>query len=218
LNLKDQDEVEWAIRYLEKKNVFPSTNIRDRDSSFLTYLAIDIEADPDRFAFLLDRMKKAHTSRNQRRDPGVKPVSYLMSTMTKRRLVSLAKGKKEIEVLESLILNAHAFREECQAELKAEKEKLHALYKKKEDALAAAYKDETLLQENERLRQELAKSKAEAKKSDNLYKGAIFRATELEVKYGLDEHVRISLSSEEEDEIKQRYMGKLRHRKTGNFH
>lgn len=216
--MKDQDEVEWAIRYLEKKNVFPSTNIRDRDSSFLTYLAIDIEADPDRFALMLDRMKKAHTSRNQRREPGVKPVSYLMSKHAKKTLASLAGGKKEIEVLETLILNAQAFREECRAELKVQKEKLQGLHKKKEDTMARAYKDETLLRETERLRQELAKSKAEAKKSDNLYKGATYRATELEVKYGLDEHVRIQVSPEQEEEVNRRYMAKLRHRTTGNFH
>lgn len=212
LNLKDEKEVEWGIRYLEKKNVFPSANLRDRDQSFFTYLSFDIEADPDRYALLLDRMKKAYTSRGQRRGPGIKPVSYLMSTTAKIKLASLAKGKKEIEILESLIFDAEQFRKECGARLNEQKAELEKRFEAKEASLVRRFSDEALLRENERLRQDLAKAKAEGKKSDNLFKGATYRATELEVKASIDEHVKIQLSPEEEEETKKRYMAKLRYR------
>jgi len=59
LNLKNEDEVEWAINYLTSRNIYPRVPVRDRNASFIEFLLPDIAENEKKYAGVLDKMKKA---------------------------------------------------------------------------------------------------------------------------------------------------------------
>ena len=221
LELNNAKDVEWAINYLVQKNIYPTRNVTDRNVQFLGFLALDIHAgiNPDRYAFVLDKMKKAYGSKQRRKDPQKVSVTYVMSKRAKTALKQLAKNSKEIHELERLIFDVEAVKRGCRDELRERKQDLERRFEKKEQSLEQKYENEALVKENEELRVALEKARIEATKNDNFYKAALKRATELEVSAGIQHSsVAVELTDEQQKEVQKRFVAKLKPSKSGNYH
>ena len=213
--------MEWAINYLVQRGIYPTRNVTDRNVQFLAFLALDIHSriNPDRYALVLDKMKKAYGSKQRRKDPKKVSVTYVMSKKAKAALQQLAKGSKEIHELEKLIFDVEAVKTRCRDELRAKKQELENRFERKEQSLAQKYENEALVKKNEELRVALERARIEAKRNDNFYKAALKRATELEVSAGMQHSsVAVELTDEERKEVQKRFIAKLKPSKSGNYH
>ena len=220
LKLSDANDVEWAINYLVKKGIYPSRNVIDRNAQFLAFLAFDIDSgiNPYHYALTLDKMKRAYSSRQSRHDPSKVSVTYLMSKKAKAALEMLAKDSKEIHKLEDLILKSEELKRSCRDDLREKKQELERRFLKREESLALKYRDKALVKENEKLRLALDRTRAEATKNDNFYKGELRRAIQLEVSAGIQHRsVAVQLSDEEQQEVQKRYIARLKPDKSGNY-
>jgi hypothetical protein len=212
LNLKDEKEVEWGINYLTERGVYPSSWVNDRDASFFRYLTPDIAADEKGYAPILEKMKRAHSSRDRRKDPKKKPVQFHLSKTANSALANLAKDEDmtKIAMLESLILKMDELKRKCAEELRDDKEELARRFSKKVAAVERRTEESYLGRKNEELKVELATWRAKALRSENEMKAALQRLCELEVSAGMSAHDRVSLTYEQEEEVKKRYLTRLK--------
>jgi predicted RNase H-like nuclease (RuvC/YqgF family) len=211
LNLKDGEEVEWAVNYLTSRNIYPSVFVRDRDASFITTLVPDIIENEEKYAGVLDKMKKAHASRERRRDPQKKPVTFNLSKSANKKLTELAgKENTKIGMLESLIEEMDRLRKDCAIQLQAEKERLAERYEAKAQAAGKRATESSLGKENEKLKNELARWKAKASNLDDQFKAALLRMCELELNARIPPHGPVPLSYEDKDEAQKRYLAWLK--------
>ncbi len=211
LNLKDEEEVKWAINYLTQRGIYPSVWVSDLDASFFRYLAPDIKENEANYANTLDKMKRAHSSRARRQDPNKKPVLFHLSKSANKKLVALAKDRRKTKVamVESLIEQMDELKRQYQNELQTQKEDLTRRFEAKASAVEKRAKESHLGGENEKLKVELATWKAKASRSENEKKAALVWLSELEVKTGLSHQGNISLTEEQEQKVRERYIMRL---------
>ena len=120
------------------------------------------------------------------------------------------RGKTKISMVESLIEQLDELKREYANELRAEKEALENRYAAKVSAVERRSEESNLGREKEKLKMELVTSKAKATRSENEKKAALLRLSELEVKAGLSPHGNVSLNEEQKEEVKKRYLARLK--------
>jgi len=212
LDLTDENEVEWAINYLTEHDVYPSVALRNRDASFIHFLVPEIAENEHKYALILNKMKNAHSSRARRQNPDKKPVTFHLSKSANKALAALAKGmsKTKIGMVESLIEEMNGLKRDCDRELQAEKEELAKRLAAKVTAAQKKAEESSLGRENNKLKVELAHGNAKASRLENEMKAALRRVCELEVSAGILPNGPISLSYEKEDEVRKRYLARLK--------